>query len=167
MNKRRTGLRLGAAALIGSVALSVLLTFGRSTFVAAVPEKSKALADAVWTTLLRGLVGELRLLTVVFSLIVGITWLCGTSTTAQKLRGQLGRGLAWGETHALEASHSDVVLHVRKEVADRRGVVASIIGAVAGFIVVFSSSTTVMWWTLGIALVAIALLCAPLLKKAA
>jgi hypothetical protein len=45
--------------------------------------------------------------------------------------------------------------------------VASLIGAVAGFIVVFSSSTTLAWWTLGIALVAIALLCAPLLKKAA
>jgi len=167
INKRRTGLRLGAAALIGTVALSVLLTFGRSTFVGAVPEKSKAVADAVWTTLLRGLVGELRLLTVVFALIVAVTWLCGTSSTAGKLRGQLGRGLAWGESHALQASHSDVVVHVRKEVADRRGLVASLIGAVAGFIVVFSSSTTLAWWTLGIALVAIAILCAPLLKKAA
>ena len=59
------------------------------------------------------------------------------------------------------------MIHARREVADRRGLVAGIIGGIAGFIVIFSSSTTVAWWTLGIAVVLIVALCAPLLKKAA
>ncbi len=167
VNKRRTGLRLGAAALIGVVTLSVVLSFGRSTFVGAVPENSRGVADAVWTTLLRGLKTEIRLLSVLFALIVLVAWLFGTSPTAQKLRGQLRRGLAWGRTHAIEASHSDLVVQARKEVADRRGLVAGIIGGIAGCILVFSSSTTVAWWTIGLAAIAIVALCAPLLKKAA
>ena len=166
-NKRRTGLRVAAAGLVGVVALSVVLSFGRSTFVGAVPDKSQAVADAVWTTLLRGLSSEIRLLSVLFALIVGVTWLLGTSPTAEKLRGGLRRSLASGQAHAIEASHSDLVVHARKEVADRRGLVAGIIGGIAGFIVIFSSSTTVAWWTLGIAVVLIVALCAPLLKKTA
>jgi len=167
MNKRRTGLRLAAAGAIGAVSLGLVLSFGRSTFIGAVPEKSKAVAEAVWTTLLRGLVSELRLLTVLFTFIVALLWLVGTSPAAQRLRGQLGRGLAWGEAHALQASHSDVVAHARQDLADRRGLVAAVIGGIAGFIVVFTSSTTLAWWTLGIAIVAIVALCAPLLKKPA
>jgi hypothetical protein len=164
-DRRRTGLRLGAAALLGTSALSVVVHLGRTTFVGSVHESSRALADAVWTTVIRGLVSELRLLGVAFTLIILATWIAGTSPLAGRLRQRLGRAITSGETIATEISHSEAVAQARHELRDRRSALAVGVGGVALATVIFSSSSRTAWWALGIGTVAMLWLCVPLFKR--
>ena len=155
VERRRAALRVALAGVLGCLLLAAGLTFARSEFISLAPASGDLFAQHVFDTLLRFLHSALRWTLLVFVLLSAGLWVAGDSKWAVGLRralrgagGKLAEGAEAARQSEAAARASEQLVRAGRWVSASQAPVRWTGVAVAGVVILFSSSTGTVVWSL-------------------